>query len=288
MPDKSVQYMLMAGLFFALMNVCVKYVSHIPTLEVVLFRSVFSLVVTYYFLRKNNIPPFGNQIGTLTLRGIAGCLGLIGSFYTLQHIPLASAVTINYLSPFFTAILGIFIAKQKVRPIQFFYFFISILGVFLLKGFDFRISNLDIAIGLGAALCAGLAYNMIAKSKGKDHPLVIIFYFPLLTIPFVGIYSIFHWKTPIGMDWLFLLLIGIFTQIAQYYMTLSYQSANLAKVASLNYLGVIYALIFGYFLFNETFNWMSFIAIAIILLGVVLNIFDNKIRKKENPMDERN
>jgi len=269
--------MLLAGFFFAIMNICVKYVSHLPTLEVVLFRSIFSLVVTYYFLRKHNIAPLGNEIGVLTLRGIAGCLGLIGSFYTLQHIPLASAVTINYLSPFFTAILGIFIAKQNIRPIQFLYFFISITGVILLKGFDFRISNLDIIIGLGAALFAGLAYNMIAKSKGKDHPLVIIFYFPLLTIPVVGIYSFFHWQTPIGMDWLILLLIGICTQIAQYYMTLSYQSANLAKVASLNYLGVVYALLFGYFLFGETFNSMSFIAIGIILLGVILNLFDKKI-----------
>lgn len=275
--------MLLAGFFFALMNVCVKYVSHLPTLEVVLFRSIFSLLITYYFLRKNNIPPLGNEIGVLTLRGIAGCLGLIGTFYTLQHIPLASAVTINYLSPFFTAILGIFIAKQKVRPIQFLYFAISILGVIILKGFDFRISNIDLLIGISAALFSGIAYNMIAKSKGKDHPLVIIFYFPLITIPFVGIYCIFYWETPIGIDWFYLLLIGILTQAGQYYMTLSYQSANLAKVASISYLGVIYALAFGYFLFGETFNTMSFVGIGIILIAVFLNLFDNKIWKKIKP-----
>lgn len=272
--------MLLAGFFFAIMNVCVKYVSHLPTLEVVLFRSVFSLIVTYYLLRKKDIPPLGKNITTLTLRGIAGCLGLIGSFYTLQHIPLASAVTINYLSPFFTAILGIFIVKQKVRPIQFFYFAISITGVILLKGFDFRIGTLDLIIGLGAAFFAGLAYNMIAKAKNDEHPLVIIFYFPLLTIPFAAVYSLYHWVHPVGTDWFYLLLIGIFTQLAQYYMTLSYQTANLAKVASLNYLGVIYALGFGYFLFDEGFNTMSIIAIAIILTGVFLNLFDQRILAK--------
>lgn len=269
--------MLLAGFFFAIMNVCVKFVAHLPTLEVVLFRSIFSFVVTYYLLRKSNIPPFGNNILVLTLRGIAGCIGLVGSFYTLQHIPLATAVTINYLSPFFTAILGIFIVKQKIRPIQFLYFAISILGVFLLKGFDFRISTLDVLIGLSAALFAGIAYNMISKSKGSEHPLVVIFYFPLLTIPVVGIYSIFHWKTPIGIDWFYLLVIGITTQLAQYYMTLSYQSANLAKVASLNYLGVLYALGFGYIFFQETFNTMSILAICLILAGVLLNVFDKKI-----------
>lgn len=271
--------MLMAGFFFAIMNVGVKFVSHLPTLEVVLFRSIFSFVVTYYYLRKNNIPPLGNNIPVLTLRGIAGCLGLIGSFYTLQHIPLASAVTINYLSPFFTAILGIFIVKQSVRAVQFLYFALAIAGVFLLKGFDFRISTLDVIIGLGAALFAGIAYNMIARSKGSEHPLVVIFYFPLLTIPVVGIYTLFDWKTPIGIDWMYLLLIGICTQVAQYYMTLSYHSANLAKVASLNYLGVLYALGFGYIFFQETFNTMSLIGILVILIGVFLNLYDRQVFK---------
>ncbi|WP_164122186.1 DMT family transporter [Sphingobacterium sp. xlx-130] len=276
--------MLLAGFFFAIMNVCVKYVSHLPTLEVVFFRSVFSLCVTYYLLRKNNIPPLGKNKVTLTLRGIAGCLGLIGSFYTLQHIPLASAVTINYLSPFFTAILGIFIVRQKVRALQFLYFSISIAGVILLKGFDIRINTLDLIIGLSSAFFAGLAYNMIAKAKNDEHPLVIIFYFPLLTIPVAGIYSLYNWVTPIALDWIYLLFIGIFSQLAQYYMTLSYQTANLAKVASLNYLGVIYALGFGYILFDESFNTMSFIAILVILTGVFLNLFDQKILMKIRPI----
>jgi len=268
----SIKYMLLAGLFFALMNVCVKYVSHIPTVEVVFFRSVFSLVASYVILKRDNIPVFGNNKPLLILRGVAGCIGLVGSFYTLQHIPLASAVTINYLSPFFTAILGIFIVKQPVKPIRYLYFGLAIAGVIMLKGFDPRISTLDLVIGLTAALFAGLAYNIISKLKTSEHPLVIIFYFPLITLPFVGVYTLMHWENPQGWDWPILLLIGIFTQIAQYYMTLSYQRANLAKVASLNYLGVIYALVFGYFLFQETFSEYALLGIAVILTAVILNI----------------
>jgi len=268
----SIKYMLLAGLFFALMNVCVKYVSHIPTVEVVFFRSVFSLVASYVILKRDKIPVFGTNKPLLILRGVAGCIGLVGSFYTLQHIPLASAVTINYLSPFFTAILGIFIVKQPVKPIRYLYFGLAIAGVIMLKGFDPRISTLDLVIGLTAALIAGLAYNIISKLKNSEHPLVIIFYFPLITLPFVGVYTLMHWKNPQGWDWAVLLLIGIFTQIAQYYMTLSYQRANLAKVASLNYLGVIYALVFGYFLFQETFSEYALLGIAVILTAVILNI----------------
>ena len=105
--------MLLAGFFFALMNISVKLVSHLPTMEVVLFRSVFSLVASYAILKKQNIPVFGNNKKLLIARGIAGCLGLVGSFYTLQNIPLASAVTINYTAPLFTTILGIFMVPRR-------------------------------------------------------------------------------------------------------------------------------------------------------------------------------
>ncbi|MFD1166716.1 DMT family transporter [Sphingobacterium daejeonense] len=270
--NKSIQYMLLAGFFFALMNVCVKFVSHLPTLEVVLFRSVISLVASYVILKKKHIPILGKNKKLLIARGIAGCLGLIGTFYTLQNIPLASAVTINYTAPLFTAILGIFVVKQKVRPIQFVFFGLAIAGVLMLKGFDYRISNFDLAVGLFAAIFSAIAYNIIAKIKTTEHPLVIIFYFPLITIPFVGIYSIFNWQMPQGMDWIYLLLVGILTQLAQYYMTLSYQRANLSKVASLTYLGVIYALGFGFLFFNETYNLYSLIGIGLIIIAIILNM----------------
>ena len=264
--------MLLAGFFFALMNVCVKFVAHLPTLEVVLFRSVISFVASLVILKKQHVPIFGNNKKLLIARGIAGCLGLIGTFYTLQNIPLASAVTINYTAPLFTAILGIFIVKQKVRPIQFLFFGLAIVGVLMLKGFDNRISNLDLLIGILAALFSAIAYNIIAKMRTTEHPLVIIFYFPLITIPFVGVYTIFNWQMPQGMDWVYLLLVGVLTQLAQYYMTLSYQRANLSKVASLTYLGVVYALGFGFFFFDETYNLYSLLGIAVIIIAIILNM----------------
>lgn len=264
--------MIIAGFLFAIMNVCVKQVSHLPTMEVVLFRSVISLTICFIILKKKQIPLFGNNKVLLSLRGIAGCIGLIGSFYTLQNIPLASAVTINYLSPMFTAILGIFLVKQRLRPIQYLYFVMAIGGVLALKGFDSRISMMDLAIGLTAALSAGLAYNIIARLKTSEHPLVIIFYFPLVTLPIVSMFTILDWQTPSSTDWVYLLSIGLLSQGAQYYMTRSYQQANLGKIASLNYLGIIYAIIFGYFFFGEQLNSHSAIGIILILLAVVLNL----------------
>jgi drug/metabolite transporter (DMT)-like permease len=264
--------MLLAGFLFSLMNVSVKLIPHIPAIEIILFRSVFSLILTYILIKIEKLPVFGTNKKLLILRGVAGSIGLMAFFYTLQNIPLASAVTLNYLAPVFTTILGIFIVKEKVSGKQFIYFGISFIGVLVIEGFDPRISVFDLSIALIASLAMGVAYNVIRKLKNTEHPLVIMFYFPFITIPFAGVASYYFWVLPSGWDWVILLAVGLLTQFAQYFMTLAYQNAQLSKVASLSYVGIIYALGFGFFIFGETFSIMAYLGMALVLLGVIMNI----------------
>jgi drug/metabolite transporter (DMT)-like permease len=265
--------MLLAGFLFSLMNVSVKLIPHIPAIEIILFRSVFSLVLTYILLKKENVAVLGSNKKLLIIRGVAGSVGLMAFFYTLQNIPLASAVTLNYLAPVFTTILGIFIVKEKVQARQFLYFGVSFLGVIVIEGFDPRISTFDLSIALIASLAMGVAYNVIRKLKNTEHPLVIMFYFPLITIPIAAVATYYLWVLPTGWDWVILLAVGLLTQFAQYFMTLAYQNAQLSKVASLSYVGIIYALVFGFFVFGETYSLVVFLGMALVLLGVILNIF---------------
>lgn len=264
--------MLLAGIFFALMNVSVKYIPHIPAIEIVFFRSLFSLVFSYLILKKQKVNIFGNNKKWLIIRGVAGSIGLISFFYTLQNIPLATAVTIQYLSPIFTAIFGIYLVREKVKPIQFLFFAISFAGVVVIQGFDARIDWFWAGTGIISAVFSGLAYNVIRKLKNTEHPLVIIFYFPLVTLPFAGLVSALGWIQPVGWDWAILLFIGICTQTAQYFLTYAYQNANVAKVSSLTYIGIVYALIFGFFFFEETFSALAYVGMGLVLIGVLLNL----------------
>lgn len=272
MKITSVQSMLVSGVFFALMNVSVKFIPHIPAIEIILFRSLFSLIFSFLVLKQLGVSVFGNNKKLLIIRGIVGSIGLISFFYTLQKIPLASAVTMQYLSPIFTTILGIFLVKERVKPIQFLFFGISFAGVIVLQGFDARVNLFYGTIGVISALFSGLAYNVIRKLKNTEHPLVIIFYFPLVTLPVASIVSYFTWVQPIGWDWAILLWIGMCTQAAQYFMTVAYQNANVSKVSSLSYLGILYALFFGFIFFGETFGAMSYVGMGLVLAGILLNL----------------
>ena len=105
-----------------------------------------------------------------------------------------------------------------------------------------------------------------------EHPLVIMFYFPLVCLPLAGLWSVFNWVQPQGSEWLFLLLMGLTTQAGQYFMTRSYQVAVISKVAIVNYTEVLFAIVLGIVLFAENFNLLTYAGMGLVVAGVVLNI----------------
>lgn len=266
-------HMLLATFFFSLMNLSIKFVAHIPAVEVILFRSAVSLAASYYMIRRLNLNPLGNNRKFLLLRGFFGMISLTTFFFTLQKMPLASAVTLQYLSPIFTLLFAVFFLKETVHWIQWLCFGVAFAGVAIIRGFDDRVELPYLLLGIISAMFSGLAYNSVRKLRDTDHPLVVVFYFPLVAFPFALVGCFFKWVTPIGWDWLWLILTGVFTQIAQVNLTHALQNEKLAAISGLNYLGIIYALLLGYFFFGETYNWVVMIGIFLVLTGVLLNFF---------------
>jgi len=147
----GVKYILLSTVFFALMNLGVKYLHNIPAYEIVFFRALVSLIVCYFMIRKAGLYLWGNNKTFLIARGVAGTIALMMYFYTLQKMPLASAVTIQYLSPIFTIIIAGFMLKEQPRSGQWIFFLVSFAGVVMIKGFDPRVSVPELTIGITAA-----------------------------------------------------------------------------------------------------------------------------------------
>ncbi|MDX5448379.1 MAG: DMT family transporter [Bacteroidota bacterium] len=276
----GVGYMLISVVGFAVMNLVVKFLGHIPPTELVLFRSIISLFLSLIMIYRKGISPFGNNRKYLILRGIFGVSALSLFFTTLQDLPLASAITIQYLSPIFTAFFAIFILKEPMRPIQWVFFLVSFLGIALIKGFDPNITPWLFLAGIASAVFSGLAYNMIGKLRNSDDPVVVVFYFPLIATPIMAVISIFYWVTPVGWDWLLLILMGVLTQIAQVYMTKAYQVSTVNKVAGLKYFGIIFALSFDFFIFGVEYQWLALVGIVLVVAGVILNILHKSAFKQ--------
>lgn len=271
--------LILSGIFFAIAHSSLKLVARLPTVELVFCRAVVSAVLSYTWLRANRVHPWGRNKPMLILRGIFGTASILLLFFTVQTMPLASAITLNYLAPIFAVLLSWLLLRERPRPSQWACLLIAFTGVLLVRGFDPRVSTLELVAGIGGALCAATAYSLVRQLKGEDHPLVVVFYFPLVTLAVISPFALHQWVPPNANEWPVLVLVGAFTQVGQYYMTRAYQGAPAANISTLNYLGVLYAMLIGYFVFAETIAPVAVIGFFLIVGGAIGNARVSSLRR---------
>lgn len=264
--------MLLAAFWFALMNVFVKKVSHLPAMELVFFRCTVSSAFCFAGIYQHKVSGSGSNKKLLLLRGFFGTAALYLYFLTVQNMPLGTAVSVQYLSPIFTVIIASVLLKEKITLLQILFSLLSFAGVLFIKGFDARISLFYLGIGILSSVFSSFAYNMIRSLSGKEHPLVVVLHFQLMAAIIGFGFTLFNWEPPQGSDWLYLFLVGASTQLGQMAMTRSLQKEKISKVTILTYTGIIYAIVFGYFFFGESYGLLSIFGMVMVVAGVVLNI----------------
>ena len=267
--------MLISTACFTVMQSLIKFMpaDHIPTIEQTFFRSFVTWIFCFAFMLRNKITFKTNNIKLIALRSVIGSISMFSFFYILPRMPLGSSVALKYLSPIFTAIFAVFMLNEKLKPMQWFYFFISFMGVVLLKGFDARIGLFDFTLGIISAISGGILYILIRKIGDDDHPSVVVHYFMLFASIIAGLLMIPYWVPPNLTDCIIFLGIGYAGYVAQIYMTKAFQEKDDANyLAIFKYLEAIYAIIIGYLIFGETYNYLSFFGIVLIFIGLILTI----------------
>ncbi len=277
----GVANMLLATLAFATMNVFVKQLDRIPAMEIVFFRCLVSGLICGVEVARRRLDWKGDNHALLIARGTFGTLALFAFFVTVQNMNLATAVTIQYLSPIFTALIGVFVLHEMVPVRQWFFYAIAFAGVFVLKGFDSQVSTFYLLLGIGSALCSGMAYNLVRRLREREDPIVVVLHFQLVGIAAGLVYILFSWRTPTAWEWFYLLMCGVLTQVGQICLTKALQSERIAKVAVLNYIGLVYALIFSVAIFGESYTTQTVIGISMVVAGVLLAVLYGKPKRPE-------
>ncbi len=272
--------MFFATIFFMVVKIFVKMLPHIPPMEIVFFRCLISFLITYYLLKRKGHNILGTNRSLLMMRGIFGTIGLYCYFVILQEIPLATASTLIYFTPLFTSLVGVFLLREKMSIIQWILLLIAFFGIILIQGFDSRVNIFYLLIGLGGSLCAAFAYSIIRYLRDKEHSLVLMIYFPMIAFPIGGLISIFNWVQPNLIDLFLLILIGVFTQFAQYFMTKAFQSEKVSKVSIVSYSELVFVLLIGNIFFDEKFEFLVYLGMILVTFGVVFNILLARNDKK--------
>ncbi len=272
MSNKGIPYILLATLAFAIMNALAKELSTFHPLQVVFFRAMGSFVFILPYMLWHRISLVGNNPGRLMLRAVIGFLSLATFFIAIQRIPLGSAISIRYLGPIFGAVLAYYFLKERISPLQWLSFGIAFSGVVLLKGFDMRIDAVSLALVLTSAVLVGAVFVLLRYLSQREHYLTIINYFMVVSI-LGSLFFVGEWRLPVTVEWWSVIGIGVTGLIGQIFMTRAFALEETSVLAPFKYMELVYALIMGYFIFGETYSWLPFAGILLILAGMLLNTY---------------
>lgn len=279
--NRPIFYMIFSVLAFSMMNAVVKYVSTFNVYQIVFFRSIGTLIITFPLALKTKSSFFGIKKKLLIVRGIAGVISLTCFFESLNYLSIGTAVSLRYTSPIFAAILAFLILKEKIKLLQWVFFFLAFIGVIIIKGFGLDISSFGLLLIFISAFFHGFVFMLIRKIGSDENPIVIINYFMIMAFLFGGIMCFNTWKNPTHTEWFLLLSLGFFGYIGQLYMTKAFQVDETSIVAPLQYLEVFFTIIIGAFWFGEMYNGYTLLGISLIIFGLIYNIYlKNKSSKK--------
>ncbi len=268
--------MFLAAVFFSIMTVFVKMLdTRLPASEVVFVRSVISLVITSYMLRHAGFSAFGNRRGLLLLRGLVGFAALVCFFYAIPRMPLADVTVIQYTNPVFVAILAAIFLSEGIRQREVVSVALSLAGVVAISrpAFISKISSVDFdlltaGIALAGAVLAAGAYTLVRKLRETEDPLVVVLYFPLVSVPAAVplMWNDMVWPTP--HEWLLLAGIGITTQIAQIFLTKGLHAERAARATAVSYIQIVFATLWGVVFFQEVPDVVTVAGGLLVVIGI--------------------
>lgn len=266
-------WMIVASLLFASMGVCVKLGAGLFSIgEMVLYRGAIGLLIALFIGKALRIPLRTPAWRLQITRAIAGSLALLCYFYAISILPLATAVTLNYTSPIFVALLLLLRYGERLRWPVLASLLLGFAGVVLLLKPTLQADQWTGALaGLGSGLIASIAYVNVRELGRLGEPEVrTVFWFSgatvLLGLPWAAIEG-FHAVNASTLP--ILLGVGIFGGAAQFAMTRAYRLGKTIVSANLAYTTVIFSSLFGVLLWGETLPLTAWVAIGLIVSGGV-------------------
>ena len=275
-------YMFMSICAFSLMDVIVKWSVDYPIGQVLFFRGFFGIIFYFFVIPKERLHNFylTKRAGLHFLRCSSGLIALVSIFIALRELPLATVVSISFAAPIFTTILSIFLLSEKVGIFRWLAVLVGFAGILIIT--EPGISELNIYYLFPIVFCLGLSYVAITiRQLSSTEPVWLISFYFSLSITLLSLFTIPQgWVMPSLNHLLLLSLIGIFGGVANLWLSQSYKYSEVSLVTPLKYLALVFAIIFGYFIWGEIPTIKTLIGAFLVIISTLI-IFRREIYKKK-------
>ena len=267
---------------FSVMDLIVKWSDNYPLGQVIFFRGFFGLVLYYFVIPKERLKDF-----YLTKRPMLhfsrcffGLMALLSIFTALRNLPLATVVSISFAAPIFTTIFSIFFLSEKVGYFRWLAVFVGFVGIIIIS--EPGLSSLNVYYIFPVIFVLGMSYVAISiRQLSSTEPVWLISLYFSAAITLAGLFTIpYGWLMPNLIDLILLSLIGIFGGVANLWLSQSYKFSEVSLVTPLKYLALVFAIIFGYFIWDEIPTIKTLVGATLVITSSVI-IFRREILLKK-------
>ena len=262
-------YMFISVCAFSLMDVIVKWSEDYPVGQVLFFRGFCGVIPILFLIPKDRYLDFYKTTRPFLhfKRCLAGLIALVSIFIALRNLPLATGVSITFAAPIFTTIFSIFLLNEKVGLYRWLAVLVGFVGIIIISEPGF--SSLNLYYIYPIIFCLGLSYVAIAIRKlSSTEPVWLIsffFSFSIMLLSFLSFYQ--NWILPSLIDLFLLSLIGILGGLANLWLSQSYKLSEVSLVTPLKYLALVFAIIFGYFIWDEVPTFKTLLGAGLVILS---------------------
>jgi len=274
-------YMFISVCAFSLMDVIVKWSEDYPVGQVLFFRGFCGIIPILFLIPKDRYLDFYKTTRPFLhfKRCLAGLIALVSIFIALRNLPLATVVSISFAAPIFITIFSIFLLKEKVGIYRWLAVLVGFVGIIFITEPGF--SSLNLYYIYPIIFCLGLSYVAIAIRKlSSTEPAWLIsffFSFSIMLLSFLSFYQ--GWILPSLIDLFLLSMVGILGGLANLWLSQSYKYSEVSLVSPLKYLGLVFAIIFGYFIWDEIPTVKTLFGAALVIISTMI-IFRREIYNK--------
>ena len=271
-------YMFLSVCAFSIMDLLVKWSDEYPLGQVLFFRGFFGIVIYFFIIPKDRLKDFYLTERPLLHfnRCLFGLIALLSIFTALRNLPLATVVSISFAAPIFTTIFSIFFLGEKVGYYRWLAVFVGFVGIIIITEPGY--SSLNIYYIFPVIFVLGMSYVAISiRQLSTTEPVWLISLFFSIAITLASFFSIpWGWKMPDFLDLFFLVLVGVFGGFANLWLSQSYKYSEVSLVTPLKYLTLVFAIIFGYLIWNEVPSIKTLIGAFLVIISSII-IFRREI-----------
>jgi S-adenosylmethionine uptake transporter len=293
-------WMILASLFFATMSVCIKFAaSHFNTFELVCYRGAIGTIIMALLCQRKGVSLKTPVAKMHIYRSIVGVISLAAWFYAIAKLPLATAMTLNYMSSVWIAaflvggtmmgtLTGTSVDMRRQGPLV-----LAVLsgfvGVVMMLRPTIEQDQLFAGlVGLMSGFISAFAYmHVMALGRAGEPVGRIVFYFALGTtlagacgMAVTGL-SAWDWSHAV-----WLVPIGVLASLGQMCLTRAYSHGATLVVANLQYSGIVFASLYGLFLFDEQLPWIGWAGMWLIIASGIVSTVLRTRAVPDSPAEE--